>query len=244
MPRNKQRRLICRGELISTMKRMAVDSGLEESKVDRFLDKYAYEFGSLKLLENLNAIGFRLRPAENAIEYMSSRKRALDEVGKMLKGGGRVLSIGCGYGLLEVNLATMGYHVHGVDIDAGSLRVARSLAEDSGVAGRCKFRKVKVQRLPFKSESFDVVIYSHSLHHVGNKGRSLKESRRVLKSTGRVAVIEDREDIPGLVRAARRASLVIWERRVLFSGKARDDGLVTPVMFVVLGKRRSPRRGG
>lgn len=242
MPSTEQRKTICRGELVATMKRMAVDKGLKESEVDSFLERYAYEYGSLKLLENLNAIGFRLWAAENAMEYMDSRKRALYEVGKILKGGERILSIGCGYGLLEVNLAGMGYRVQGVDIDANSLRVARRLAEDSGVAGRCRFRKVEAQRLPFKGESFDIVIYSHSLHHVGNKGRSLKESRRVLKSTGRVAVIEDREDIPGLARAAKRASLVIWMRRVLFSGKARDDGLVNPVMLVVLGKGKPLRR--
>jgi len=235
---------VSRAELIATMKRMAVDKGLSGSDVQHFLDRYAFEYGSLKLLENLNAISFRLRAAENTMEYMGSRKRALDEIGKILKGSDRILSIGCGYGLLEVNLATRGYRVHGVDIDANSLRVARRLAEDSGVAGRCKFRKVEAQRLPFKRESFDVVIYSHSLHHVGNKGRSLKESRRVLKPDGRVAVIEDRKDIPGLVRAAKTASLVIWKRRVLFSGKARDDRLVNPVMLVVLGKGRPPRRGG
>jgi len=216
---------------------MAVESGLKEDELERFLEKYALQYGTLLLLRSLQAADFRLRPAENTIEYMFSRSRTIEAIESMLKGGEDILSVGCGSGLVEVNLADRGYRVQGVDTDIMSLRVARRFAADIGVAGRCRFRGVKDECLPFENGTFDVVLYSHSLHDVRDQRRSLKESRRVLRPGGLVVIFENRRELRGLIKTVKGASMILQQRRILLPGRSSKNGLVSSVIQIVLRKR-------
>jgi len=234
-----QRKPITRADVISSMKRMAVESGLKEKDIERFLRKYALQYGTLLLLRNLQAARFRLQAAENTVEYMFSRSTTLDALEKILQGGENILSVGCGSGLVEVNLADRGYSVQGVDTDVMSLRVAKRFAADMGVAGRCRFRRVKDERLPFENGTFDVVLYSNSLHDVGDQRLSLKGGLRVLRPGGLVVIFEDRREMQDLTKTVRAASMVIQWRRVLLPGKGSKNGLVSSVVQIVLKKRSS-----
>jgi SAM-dependent methyltransferase len=232
-----ERKPITRQHIISSMKRMAVESGLKEKDLERFLRKYALQYGTLLLLRNLQAADFRLRPAENTIEYMFSRSRTIEAIENRLKGDEDILSVGCGSGLVEVSLADCGYRVQGVDTDIMSLRVAKRFAADMGVAGRCRFRRVKDERLPFENGTFDAILYSHSLHDVRDQKLSLKESRRVLRPGGLVVIFEDRKELRELMKTVRAAPLILQQRRVLLPGRSSKDGLVSPVVQIVLRKR-------
>lgn len=239
MPKRDRPKPITRQHIISSMKRMAVEGGLKERDIERFLRKYALQYGTLLLLRNLQAAGFRLRPAENTIEYMWSRSRTLEALDNMLKGTENVLSVGCGSGIVEVNLANRGYCVQGVDIDVMAVRVAKRFAADMGVAGRCRFRRVRDERLPFEDGTFDLILYSHSLHDVRDRKSSLKESRRVLKRGGSVVIFEDRRELRGLAKTVRAASMVIKQRKILLAGRSSKSGLVSPVVQIVVKKKSS-----
>ena len=55
--------------------------------------------------------------------------------------GKTVLDLGCGVGRFSVRAALMGATVHGYDISAAAIAVAREKAEASGVAGQCTFHE-------------------------------------------------------------------------------------------------------
>jgi ubiquinone/menaquinone biosynthesis C-methylase UbiE len=52
------------------------------------------------------------------------------------------------------------------------------------------FCKSKVEELPFDNNFFDVVISSNAFHHFSNPEKALKEAHRVLKTRGRVYILD------------------------------------------------------
>ncbi|CAN5372038.1 class I SAM-dependent methyltransferase [soil metagenome] len=52
---------------------------------------------------------------------------------------GQALDLACGLGSLSVWLARRGLHVWGLDVSPVAISAARALADDSGLAGHCRF---------------------------------------------------------------------------------------------------------
>jgi SAM-dependent methyltransferase len=129
------------------------------------------------------------------------RDRVVDQLS--LRGGERVLDVGCGHGLMLVAAAkrlTAGRAV-GVDIwqkedQAGNnpeATLANARAE--GVADRVELRDGDARRLPFEDASFDAVVSSWALHNIydaAGRQQALREIARVIKPGGRLAVIDIR----------------------------------------------------
>jgi SAM-dependent methyltransferase len=63
------------------------------------------------------------------------RQRFLDEIGQYLPATGRVLDLGCGFGLFSLYYAAIapGRQIRGVDRDAGRIAMARRAAERLGI---------------------------------------------------------------------------------------------------------------
>jgi ubiquinone/menaquinone biosynthesis C-methylase UbiE len=59
---------------------------------------------------------------------------------------------------------------------------------DSGYRGRVSVVKCNAEKLPFKRNTFDRVIVTCVLHHIGNIDTALTEIRRVVKSGGEISV--------------------------------------------------------
>jgi SAM-dependent methyltransferase len=146
---------------------------------------------------------------------MRQRDRLLDEIA--WRGDEHVLDIGCGRGLLLIGAArrlTTGKAV-GVDIwsnvDLSSNRPDATLenARRAGVAERVEVKDADAQKLPFADDSFDVVISSLVLHNIPSRqGRqqAVREIARVLKSNGRVAILDLRHT-RDYVRVLRQCGL-------------------------------------
>jgi SAM-dependent methyltransferase len=140
------------------------------------------------------------------------RDRVLDRLA--LRGDERVLDVGCGRGLMLIGAAkrlTTGKAV-GVDIwqkedQAGNDPAAtRENARREGVADRVELHDGDARQLPFPDGSFDVVVSSWALHNIYDKAgreQALKEVVRVLKSPGRVALLDIRHaaEYAGVLRA-------------------------------------------
>jgi ubiquinone/menaquinone biosynthesis C-methylase UbiE len=94
-----------------------------------------------------------------------------------------ILEIGCGDGRITQLLAKRANKVVAIDPGAKSLDKARNRIP--GV----DFRVGSGEQLEIKNDSFDVVLFTHSLHHQ-DSGRALQEAHRVLKESGRVIVLE------------------------------------------------------
>lgn len=91
----------------------------------------------------------------------------------------RVLEIGCGSGVISSTLAKMGNP---------QMRVTAIDVTDSRIVTEgYDFIKVDGTKLPFESDSFDIVISNHVIEHVGNRCdqlHHLHEISRVMKPSG------------------------------------------------------------
>lgn len=95
----------------------------------------------------------------------------------------KLLDVGCGTGLVAVELSKRGYDVYGMDIMNAALKY-------------CKLRKLNklvkgdVLNLPFKKESFDIITCLDVLYHqkVSDDNIALKEVLRVLKPGGKLII--------------------------------------------------------
>ena len=97
----------------------------------------------------------------------------------------KVLEIGCGAGLLCLELAKNASHVVGIDISHVVLDFANHMKDYLG-CGNVLFQHGDAEHLAFEDESFDVVICSEVLEHLLDPQTVLKEIRRVVKQNGTV----------------------------------------------------------
>lgn len=69
------------------------------------------------------------------------------------------------------------------------------------MADKIEFRQADVRQLPFADASFDVIVSSGALHHIGRDRaeheRAIAERLRVLKPGGQIALMDIRHMIEG-----------------------------------------------
>lgn len=99
------------------------------------------------------------------------------EVSKLIKKNHFVLDVGCGNGALKKLLPYN--RLVGVDVLKDSINLVLK-------AGYIQAKQVDLnhEKLPFKNNSFDVIICSHILEHLLFPIKATQEMRRVLKSNG------------------------------------------------------------
>jgi 2-polyprenyl-6-hydroxyphenyl methylase/3-demethylubiquinone-9 3-methyltransferase len=110
--------------------------------------------------------------AENAVRV----PWIIEEIGK----NKTVLDIGCGAGILTNALAQTGHSVHGVDLSASSLEIAKRKDETKKVS----YQVANAYSLPYGDQTFDVVCAMDVLEHVEEPQRLISEASRVLKPNG------------------------------------------------------------
>lgn len=97
--------------------------------------------------------------------------------------GARVLDAGTGSGVLAVAAALWGAReALGFDVDPNAVPYARALAEDNGVAARCRFVAAGMECLAAEREPFDALfanLYADLiLAHAGELARALRPGAR------------------------------------------------------------------
>lgn len=95
--------------------------------------------------------------------------------------GTKVLEVGCGTGRTSCYLAKEGAEVTGLDVRPKMLEKAKTRADREGV--RIDWMEGDIHRLPFDSETFDVV-FAESVTVFGDIEKVLKEYYRVLTPDG------------------------------------------------------------
>lgn len=104
-----------------------------------------------------------------------------------IRNGESILDVGCGTATFLL-LAGKEYpkcKLVGIDPDEEILKIAKNKLEKANIPAQ--ILNAWAEKLPFKSSSFDLVVCSLTFHHMPlkTKKETLKESRRVLKPTGR-----------------------------------------------------------
>lgn len=92
-----------------------------------------------------------------------------------LSNGERLLDVGCGTGAI-VEFARERYtEIHGVDISADALKMAKK----RGV--QTKLCNLNSQQLPYKDDYFDTVVSLDVIEHIFDPHHFMRECRRVLR---------------------------------------------------------------
>ena len=139
--------------------------------------------------------------------YASSiRKQIFDSLA--LRGAEQVLDVGCGSGVLlnEAAMRLTSGKATGIDIwsphsGGGNYALLMRNATAEGVADQIEFKQADVRKLPFSDASFDVIVSSGALHHIGrdraDHEQAINEMLRVLKPGGKIALMDITHMIEG-----------------------------------------------
>jgi ubiquinone/menaquinone biosynthesis C-methylase UbiE len=152
--------------------------------------------------------------ARDLAARLESRAKAEDEVAARdtylgllnIAAGERVLDVGCGSGAVTREIARLvgsrGLAV-GLDPSPALLAVARELAQEAGLGDRVEFREGDALRLPFPNRSFDVVVCVTVLSHVPEGEAAIPELVRILRSGGRLGVLDQDTDMTAFTHPNR-----------------------------------------
>lgn len=98
---------------------------------------------------------------------------------------GTVLDVGCGPGLLAMELSAHGMKVTGVDISEEMLRVARKYSPDA-----IKYIPGSATALPSPDNAYDAVVMRMLLHNVIDWRKGLRDAYRVLREGQCLIIVE------------------------------------------------------
>ena len=130
-------------------------------------------------------------------EYARHRKVHPGVVEELVASGlfgpeSRVLDVGCGTGNYAAALtAATNCRISGIDPSTRMLDVARDAAPWESLS------QGSAESLPFADDTFDVVMTTDVIHHVGNREAYFREAARVLRPGGHIVTVTDsHDDIP------------------------------------------------
>lgn len=107
--------------------------------------------------------------------------------------GERVVDIACGTGIVAREAAARvgpTGAVAGVDLNPGMLSVARAATTTNSRSGApIQWHEASADKLPFPSQSFDIVYCQLGLQFFADRAAALREMRRVLDAEGRLALM-------------------------------------------------------
>jgi len=138
---------------------------------------------------------------DSKIGKVREREQYLDKIA--WRGDERVLDVGCGLGLFLIGAArrlSTGRAVgidkwQAEDLSGNNAAGALDNAMIEGVADKVEVHTGDARKLPFDDASFNVVLSSMALHNIYNAGErqtAVREIARVLKSGGRVLILDVR----------------------------------------------------
>jgi arsenite methyltransferase len=157
--------------------------------------------------------------------FQRARNRLRDTLADPLnwRGDETVLDVGTGSGIL---LFTCAKQLHtgtatGIDIydpNAGgsSSEIFWRNARAEGVADRVELRNVDARRMTFGDATFDVIVSSLAMHHMGgmeDRRRATEEIMRVLKPGGRIAICDLTAVIGDCEQALQQNGMINVRRR-------------------------------
>lgn len=137
--------------------------------------------------QGLGTVSFSL--AHSQVLEKSDRQRVATQLVSIMRDflnrknlkGLKILDIGCSSGVITQSIARHGGTVVGIDVDKNAIKKAIA---DSKDIKNLSFKLASGTILPFKNNSFDVVICNQVYSFISNPPKMMKEVYRVLKTKG------------------------------------------------------------
>jgi demethylmenaquinone methyltransferase/2-methoxy-6-polyprenyl-1,4-benzoquinol methylase len=105
--------------------------------------------------------------------------------------GQRILDVATGTGLVAFGLARRGANVVGLDQSEHMLAGARGrLAARPELANRVSFVRGEAEQLPFADGEFDALTFTYLLRYVDDRAATMQELARVVRTGGRIGMVE------------------------------------------------------
>lgn len=104
--------------------------------------------------------------------------------------GETALDLCCGTGDLALALAKKGTHTVGLDFSLPMLAIAHRRGQRAALETTPRWLQGDSLTLPFEAETFDLVTIAYGLRNLADLQQGLKEIRRVLKPSGRLATLD------------------------------------------------------
>lgn len=131
-------------------------------------------------------------PSLQGVIYRERQQAVLERVAELrLSAGARVLELGCGAGLLTVELARRGYAVQAVDASISMVELTERRLAEADLTARCRAQAGDVHRLSSTFEDFALVIAVGLLPWLHQPDQVLAEIARVLQPGGHLVLTAD-----------------------------------------------------
>lgn len=130
------------------------------------------------------------------------RKRAIKEVIDR-KRPQRILDLACGTGdfsIAEAEFMSPDSHITGVDLSEGMLQIMKGKVLKKSLEDKISLERGEGENLRFGDNTFDVVSIAFGIRNFENREAGLREMLRVLKSGGRLVILELSEPEPAFIR--------------------------------------------
>ncbi len=114
----------------------------------------------------------------------------VDMIAEKLTPQSRVLEVGCGTGIIALEIAPKVDKMVGVDISPAMIEVAKTKAGSLALKN-VHFEVGDGYDLPYEARSFDQVLLTNLLHVVKNPDAILQEAKRLLKPGGLLITVTD-----------------------------------------------------
>jgi len=127
---------------------------------------------------HFDSIWKRKSRTEPQAGYVPGSNLRVDKAVEVLRGGTRLLDIGCGDGTLLALLQSRFRAAQGIDISEEAVRLARQKGMEASILN------LNLEPLPYPDGNFDVVTILSTLQYIYDLDKFLKECRRVLSGSG------------------------------------------------------------
>lgn len=119
----------------------------------------------------------------NALMEHMTHRFAIARARSMANGAppGRVLDVGCGRGVALAAFRDLGWQAYGVELSEDSASHARDRLGLDVFTG-------PLADAPYDDESFDLILFWHSLEHFRRPDEAIETARRLLRTGGRLVV--------------------------------------------------------
>jgi ubiquinone/menaquinone biosynthesis C-methylase UbiE len=141
------------------------------------------------------------------------------------------LDVACGPGELVLGMASRVSFARGIDLTVEMLRQAREFQLERKVSN-ATFDCGDAEQLPYPDQSFDLVSCQCSFHHMPKPELALKEMLRVMKSDGRMMIIDplapesdSKFELHNAIESARDPSHALTLRLTTFLAMFEDVGV-------------------